>query len=155
MSAFMVEDEHINVMVWAAGQTRDRFARPFAFKLSDGRTLSADTAEHAAQMGRFLEEANVASMKARYGDDVVDWPAYRYARPRWETWSPLEVARAVDCFECQSCEVSDWAGSDARRFCDALRLHLLDLAVAGTPMERVWGIGAAGVPTASRERVTA
>ncbi|MEO4039881.1 hypothetical protein [Micrococcus luteus] len=151
MSAYMVEDEHINVMVWAASKKTEHHGTPFAVELSNGRTLRAGTQEQRDELGRFLVQANEASLAARYGDTFPPI-TYRYQPPIWRTWSALETVWAVECFDYQACEVEDWPQCDAARVCDALRLHLLATALSEASDLSGWGIGENRLPQAEKAR---
>lgn len=138
MSAYMVSDEHINVMVWKAGQRAYQHDTLFTFTRDDGRVLRITSTADARELGQLLHDANLASVLARYGE-WDDLEPYRYARPTFQTWSALEVIGALSCYEYQACEVPDWRGSEAYRLCRDLESHYICLAQRESGVRR-WSI---------------
>lgn len=70
--------------------------------------------------------------------EVPEWLSeYRFqSRPPRK---PIEILKAIDCYEYQSCEHPEWEVSEAFAFCDALRRSLIgDLPGYD---EAKWGIG--------------
>jgi len=126
MSAWLVSHAHISALVsarhWATG-----------FPGPSGLPAVSDTI-----LGRLLLRENYLSLAARYGDPVdnVEIDAFRYADPR--PHSPLEILKAIDCYEYQACEHDGWQASVARRYCEWLRC----LAVSRLPGYEAlpWGL---------------
>ena len=129
MSAFLVDKTHIDAMV-CAGLV---LARPFGpltwwakppspnWTAADCRDYRRELrAETAGRTGAMLWAANRASLDARYDEDELE-PIYEYA-PLPGTPDPTVMLSAVACFECQSCETPTWRTSEARSFCESLRL---------------------------------
>lgn len=148
MSAFMVSNEHINVLVWAAGRDRHgSTGNAFRHTTTEaGRHLCAATTAGRKELGQMLWQGNLDSLRARYGDSETAEP-YRYSQPRHLDWSPLEVLQALDCYEYQACEVRDWAASEVYEVCQALRLHYIDQATAASG-SRVWAVEENSIPAA-------
>ncbi|MGC5225130.1 hypothetical protein ACPW96_21385 [Micromonospora sp. DT81.3] len=137
MSAFMVDPEHIHVLVWAAVHskptepelhtyTRDE-PTPYNAVEESGwsgewnvRRLRKHLTETA--YGQFLVDANAASVNRRYDEDHAY--IYEYRTPTHTQWQPVEILNAINCFEYQACEVEDWASSEAKQFCDRLRRRI-------------------------------
>ena len=107
----------------------------------DGQSHRVD-ASNADEVGQMLIDENIASVGARYQDTgITDLPggdpmAYlsTYTYPvqflgrgmiqvvtdvRIPT--PIEVLKALSCYEYQSCEHDTWEASAAHAFCEALR----------------------------------
>lgn len=135
MSAIMLAPEHINVLIWAAIHADRTQGDLYTSTEVDGtpavsihswgtrgnhRYLSAGT---ETPYGQMLVDANAASCAARYDDDEQGY-AYTYTRPQYTEWSPLELLSALDCYEYQACEVSDWSATEAKQFCDILRRRI-------------------------------
>lgn len=145
MSAWVIDFEHINVLVWA-GLSRE-FAYDHVLTWYWGNPTRAGRLEHhnATEVGRMLVRANVDSMKACYGDNLDDLvEGYEYRRPRSTSWSRVEILKAIHCFEYQSCEVKDWGTTEAFAFCR----HLESAIVRSLPgySEAPWGIERTTVP---------
>lgn len=148
MSAYMVHEEHINVMVWAAVElaSPSDIGPVFHYAPASGANsvkvsrLERDSMNKAGQM---LVDANAASMAARYGEEDHGY-TYTYARPKRTDWQPVDVLSALSCFEYQACEVRDFDTTEAARFCDALRHGLIRRLpnMDATP----WEIGPATTP---------
>jgi hypothetical protein len=112
------------------------------------RELRSETAEAT---GAMLVAANVASVQHRYsepGDDlpgpVVKYWTRPYVAPvifRRQLPTAVEALKLIACYEYQSCEPPTWDGSEAQRFCDALR-HALIGALPGYA-EAPWELRAA------------
>lgn len=128
MSAYMVSNEHIRVLVWKAGQREAQHATPFTFVRDNGKTLSITNAADAAEIGAILYDANAASLTARYGDPAPEEP-YRHGRPQFPSWSALEAISALGGFEYQACEVENWPQTEAYRLCQELERHFVGLAL--------------------------
>ena len=146
MSAFIVDRKHIDALV-ASGLNRGPYG-PLRWAHGDDRgELTRETAD---KVGAMLWAENVASVEHRYehvvaaGEDlpgsyqlelVVDgvapvevpqwWSDYRFDRTHAPRLSPVAALKAIDCYEYQSCEHSDWEESEAFAFCDALRRSLI------------------------------
>lgn len=146
MSSSMVSAEHINVMVWMAGKRATPVAQPFAAVIGD-RSFAAGSQAEKDALGQFLIEANQASLNALYGD-MFGPVNYQYRRPRWTSWSALEVADSVSSFQYQACDAGSPLAADAVALCNALRLHLLDLVIVEASSPGVWMIDDDSVPAA-------
>lgn len=101
MSAFNVSDKHLSYLASAAllyrcgGET-------------DGEKIVV-----------MLRAANNESVNARYADGgmaVNETPVFR----RTLDVSPVQVLKAIRCYEYQSCEHEGWTGSEAWTFCERL-----------------------------------
>lgn len=105
MSAFVVSHYHIDALVsWAMAHRASAFPR--------GVT--------PASLGSLLFEFNCLSVEARYDEHVPR--DYRFThRPEAARLSPVQILKACDCLEYQSCELSDWANTDARMLLDRIR----------------------------------
>lgn len=101
MSAFICNDSHITALaVYAA---RNRIA---------GYT-------DAKAVGDMLHAENVRSVNYRYGEgirpdfDLCEWAAF-------EKFSDVQIVKAAECLEYQSCEHRGWEGSDAFKLLRAI-----------------------------------
>lgn len=86
----------------------------------------------ADKLGRNLLQENVTSVLSRYSDgvDADEYTGYamdiEHYRFRHTGQLPVvQVLKAVDCYEYQSCEHDGWQGSHARNVCGDLRRELV------------------------------
>jgi len=142
VSAFLVSDKHINVMLtagmrvspygplhWQAPdhhypetvtltETHERGAvwgtDSIALATLLDRTLTHETSD---QVGAILLAANMESVNYRYDEHDLE-PIYRY-RP--DPVTPVAALKAIDCYEYQACEPPSWQHSEARAICQELR----------------------------------
>lgn len=127
MSAWIVSKEHIDALVQAA-----LIPTPHA---RDGIIADPDDAH---VVGRMLWSECHRSVRSRYPGDAdgalpgptgLTWAeitAYTYTPPS-APLPPVVVLKNLDCYEYQSCEHDGWTASEARKFCDRLRDHVIKL----------------------------
>ena len=144
MSAFMVPIEHVRAMVnaglqnrhhdplsWSVRQlTEDERARAYQPGAPWGagidqvvsETRHQLTRDTAGTVGAMLLAQNRRSVDFRYDEtDIEDV----YLHSRSSERSPAAMLKAIDCYEYQACETPDWEDTEAARFCQALRAHLI------------------------------
>jgi hypothetical protein len=73
-------------------------------------------------------------------------PEYQYHWPRHQSWSPVEVLKAIRCLDYQSCEHPEWASSEAKSYLDALTMACV-VKLPGMD-DAPWGIDITKVPAA-------
>ena len=133
MSAFVVGREHIRFLVSAARSSRivrySKFSYYWSGKLHE---LPRHDRDAASKVGQLLWNENILSVQGRYPDCVgkpenmpgpVD-EIFIYAHSRdWNEsgLEPIQVLKACNCYEYQSCEHDGWETSEAKAFIDALR----------------------------------
>lgn len=149
MSSFLVEHEHINVLLWAGlqqprlGALRWHFGNPrFEGELQP---------ETANAVGQMLLDSNATGVNHLYDttDPVETFvETYTYRPPRHRSWSTPELLNALTCYEYQACEHPNWEGSQARAFVEALR-HRLISRLPGYSTGP-WAITPTSVPAAAR-----
>ena len=107
MSAFVVPHAHIDALVsWAVHHRVPLFPAP------------ATPASVAAE----LFEENCRSVDHRYGE--VNARDYRYTAPDyWNLLSPVQILKACNCLEYQSCEHPGWPDSQARANLEVIRAY--------------------------------
>ena len=110
MSAYLVQAHHAAYLAYY-------YARHCVER---GRVFEAPT--DAADVAGLLARANMASMRARYGDDGCGDPAAYVAECRraavlsgWPSFEPAEVIKAAHCFDYQACEVPDYDRTTAAK----------------------------------------
>jgi hypothetical protein len=131
MSAFMVSTVHIDALITAgledpaAGPLRWFFPaldRTKGYLEHEGSRREL-TYESAGRVGAMLLAENVRSVNHRYSEDELEEP-YLFTRLAG-TADPVQVLKAVDCYEYQACEHDEWPTSEAAAFCDALRRRMV------------------------------
>ena len=138
MSCFIVDAEHINVLVEAA--TGPLTYGHGAIGLS-AFGLGRLTRENRNTLGQILLNVNVGSVNERYSEN--DLYAYTYVPPK-HRWEPVAILKAIDCYEYQACEAPNWDTSLAKEFCDKLR----QLCIPALPgyQDSPWAIGSDTMP---------
>lgn len=120
MSAWVVEREHIDVMIRKALERQHGAMLQW---VGENGYRQIDH-ENASEIGLILAQENVASVCCRYEQDTAeqyeDMLEYAYRDPGY-VLTPAEVFKTVGCYEYQSCEHPGWETSEAKRFCEALR----------------------------------
>ena len=130
MSAYLVDPEHIHVLLHAAvyrwpGQhdlSWPTSEAPSAVNAVEDRhwaLVQRLTSSTMDVIGQLLVDANAASVNHRYDEDNAY--VYAWQRPRHIDWSPVELLSAIAGYEYQACETPDWATSEAHEFCSRLR----------------------------------
>lgn len=105
MSAFIVDKEHIDVLVNAMAQ----------YGVTDGVTGQRSYRD----LGQLLWSENVRSVDHRYASANV---RRRYTLRTTEgSLNPLAVLKAIDCYEYQSCEHPNWPHSETYSWIAMLR----------------------------------
>lgn len=123
MSAFLVGEDHVNYLINAAlafnrgGHMHWYSLDGEARKLGELRT--GDEA-NCIEVGAMLWRENCASINARYGE-TKEAPDFRFKLTSWARVTPVQVLKAIRCYEYQSCEHRGWHASSAHAFCEALR----------------------------------
>lgn len=115
MSAFVVDQEHIDELVSAAIGLEIRAC------LATDRGCQQVNHENASDFGRMLWAENVRSVIHRYRlcdtEEATEYEAaveaYRFT---WRPVSPGRAAKRLACFEYQACECDDWKESLAYDF---------------------------------------
>lgn len=129
MSAYLVDPEHIHTLVragfpgrlgmitWLSGD--DSAPTPANGLLDSGpHRMRALRPESASAVGQLLLDANAASVNTRYRENETY--VYDYQRPA-HVFEPIEILKAIDGFNYQSCEAPGWETSEAHRYCYQLR----------------------------------
>lgn len=135
MSAYICDDAHISYIVQAGIK--------FQAWVNLGPGFNYMTRENAQNVFEILKRENVRSVNHRYQEQT---PATRdhVGRFVWrsQVFDPVQVMKAVNCLEYQSCEPETWEKSLALAVCRAIKeaairaLPGYDAAAWGNP-ERV------------------
>ena len=132
MSAWIVSKAHIDALVSAAMTSGNPMSWYYDNPSRRGEITYTDTVK-ASEVGMMLWGENLASINARYPDTIDDptacpgpcdfdgsasVPAYQFTRTQQMT--PVQIIKAIHCYEYQSCEHEGWKTSEAHAFCEAL-----------------------------------
>ncbi len=121
MSAYIVERNHIDYLVFAAFTWGDNKV----WSEEEGRWIELDR----KQIGQMLWNANTESVSYRYSDsDPFDLPGcsgdapylYTESKAAWGHIDPVQVMKACRCLNYQSCEHPEWKESSACSFLNEL-----------------------------------
>ena len=144
MSAFVVPKAHIDYLVRAGLELSDHRLSWYDPRIKPTWELSGNyqnymdlmqaarrelRSDNAGEVGRMLWAENHRSVSYRYHETQTT-PEYEYVHPyHARRIDPVQVLKAIDCYEYQSCECPDWRSSEAWDFCDSLR----SAAIAALP----------------------
>ena len=118
MSAFLCNAYHINALANWAAMPRERFS----YFWNGERHFPTD----AHTIAQILHGQNLRSVNARYNEDNdVDIERDRFA----PDITPVQVIKAVNCLQYQSCETDDWPETEAYAICQAI----IDRAIRHLP----------------------
>jgi hypothetical protein len=97
------------------------------------------TTETADSVGAMLLRENHESVNFRYDEKpkITIGDPYRFKQPM-KAIEPVQVLKAIACYEYQSCEHPGWEVSEAKEFCEALRIHAIN-SLPGYD-DAAWGI---------------
>ena len=138
MSAYLLSRGHIRYLVEAAlhlepesfqeGCRREGLRSYY----HGGKRREVNSAT-ADALGLMLWTECAKSVGARYPNDgpddlpgpVGDGPRFGYVHQlAWDAHlEPVQVIKAIRCYEYQSCEHAGWEASEAKAFCAALLVH--------------------------------
>ena len=130
MSAFQQSEHHIGAIIRWASQEAEGGRWPRSFNGPDNATAAF----------RLLADANIESLRARYGD-MDDWAPVTQSKPihDYPLLTLAELFVALRGYEYQACEHEGWELSPAWRFVDMLRAKAIS-KVPGVSDAETWGI---------------
>jgi len=121
MSAYIVDDGHIDYLI-QAGLFWSSKAGPLGWY--HGGTWHELTRRTAHRIGSILLRENFKSVNHRYGENSES-PAYFYKPHPAYPPDPVQVLKAITCYEYQACEYEEWEASEAHAFCKALQARAI------------------------------
>ena len=126
MSAYIVDDAHIDVLVDLADQYQRAIPPRYhgSFRLNFNGLTTNDFTNN--ELGQMLVDENYKSYNSRYNDEGSD--TYRYRRTG-KTFSHSQALMTIRGYEYQACEHPDWQKSTAYWFCQALKRLVVAIAV--------------------------
>lgn len=124
MSEFVVDNEHLHVLIWAATITPDYHHVPLSWTYGNPSHRNHIHPDNLTEIGQMLLDANTDAVN--YARDEHGAHTYTNRPPLHTTWTPIEILNALHAFEYQCTAHPDWPTSQAHAFCDALQQRLLD-----------------------------
>jgi hypothetical protein len=112
MSAFIVNDYHINALVTYGVRAKAQY-----YNGDEWVYFNEDTAWALASR---LYRANVQSVNRRYGERTRS-TGFKYKPVDISQLNAADIVKACDCLEYQSCERKEWERSQARKTLLAIR----------------------------------
>lgn len=138
MSAYMVEPHHIAYLVAAAFDCPRQPDTPFfAGKLPK-------RGNPRVALAKMLEAENAKSVEYRYPRNgkvaLTRWKVDALQASNWNAllhFDPIQIVKAVHCYQYQACEHPDWQTSVAKEITD----WILDNAIRALPgyEQAYWG----------------
>lgn len=135
MSAFEVDETHIDVLISAALQ-RDHgdtlswihgnveWSGDYdAYRAAINAAKREVTRANAGTWGATLVAENRRSVNYRYEEDEIEEP-YEFTEYAGH-FNPAKILAAISCYEYQACEHPEWKTSEAKSFCEALRHRMI------------------------------
>ena len=152
MSAYLEHKSHIDALVQAALDVHKRHHFPLGWfhpspdqatslqEIADLRHEISPLSDADAinRVGQMLWDENARSVSTRYAEDVSPGQ-YTFRRPK-RTFTQVDILKAVDGYEYQSCEHHEWKASEAYAFCAALRRAYICL-LPGYGESDAWCVG--------------
>ena len=120
MSAFLVNDKHIDALLTYA--MRARYQSPANYRHNGNQVTFFDNLD---TIGQVLVNQNFASVNHRYSmeDTPDEYTHTHYPRPL----SPVQVIKACDCYNYQACDTGqDYWTSEAHEIIDTIRERAID-----------------------------
>lgn len=114
MSAFVLDNKHINVIMSAAAPRYP--GDGFSYYWQGQRHYSGGRTQ---EIGQKLVDENFRSVNYRYNKAEQPYTFLNIVLRR--VYSPVEVIKACNCYNYQACETPDWKDTEARAIVHALR----------------------------------
>lgn len=132
MSAYIVTDKHIDLLVWAAFH----YAESDLFSYYHNNKI--EQVDSPNRVGTTLLNENIRSVNFRYSENTP-YHFYRYQLPLDNSLlTPAQVFCACDCYEYQACETQDYYSTKAASIINGIRRNTIR-KVPGYD-NAIWGI---------------
>lgn len=136
MSAYTMHDDEINTII--SYFVDPSHARGDGAWLKIGDRYDYLSRGNAAEVAGILMAQNVRSVNGRYAEDTASAYAFNYL-PEARKRPVGNVIGALDCYEYQASETSDWEATSAYAIVQGLRKYLLKM-IADKDGTYTWGI---------------
>lgn len=174
MSAYIVNRKHVLYIVGAAMSrailpgchgpfswvwNRNREAGTYEYE-----RLACNDYEKAVEVANMLWQENIKSVSHRYpGETTATLPGpvgenhtitiEDICHNHWPVFDPVQVIKAIHCYEYQTCEHPEWEQSQAFAFCKHLERAAIDVLPGYEDAE--WGAPEIEPPKVMREAFAA
>ena len=114
MSAFIVSDKLLNVVLtFATMKKASYYWKPNNMRVDI-------SVRNASEIGQKLLDENFRSVNYRYREnDTAE--RFTYKRVDSSNYSVVDVLKAINCLDYQSCETDDWSDSEAWAILDGIK----------------------------------
>ena len=112
MSAYIVGNIHISAMLQAATTRNAGYCGGYYWN-GEARDFSG----HIQEIGQKLVDENYRSVNCRYDENA---PPDIFCNAPLRAYTVVEVIKACQCYEYQSCETEDWEETEAYAIVQAL-----------------------------------
>lgn len=129
MSAHLVSEKNIHALV-NYGSRREYGSIP-KYWFGEWKEINPQSA------GQILWNENNRSVNFRYDEQEPD-PVYTFRPAPFQNYTAVQIIKACDCLDYQSCETDDWKNTEAYAI-----LHMIrERAIHALPgyEEAAWGI---------------
>lgn len=133
MSAFIVSDNHIDVIMTFA------VLKHASYYWAEKKERVYITAENASEVGQKLVNENYRSVNYRYRGEFGSPIKYKFKRVRPDNYSAVDVLKAIDSLDYQSCETDDWQDTEARAILDGIQSRMIN-ALPGYDESKGWSL---------------
>lgn len=132
MSAFIVSDKLLNVILTMAVIKKASY-------YWEGNIGRVDISRaNASEIGQKLLDENFRSVNYRYREN--DKAArFEYRAVRSDEYSAVDVLKAIDCLDYQSCETDNWSKSEAWAILDGIKNAMIR-SLPGYEESRGWSL---------------
>ena len=126
MSAFIVNDYHINALVTYGVRAKAEYWT--------GKERVSFNEETAPALATKLYRANVQSVNRRYNERTRS-TGFKYTPVKISHLSAADIVKACDCLYYQSCERLEWERSQARKALQAIREEAVRVLASSSAWE--------------------
>lgn len=132
MSAFIVSDKLLNVILtMAVVKKASYYWKPNNMRVDINRA-------NASEIGQKLLDENFRSVNYRYREkDKAE--RFEYRAVRSDDYSAVDVLKAINCLDYQSCETDDWDQSEAWAILDGVKDSMIR-SLPGYEASRGWSL---------------
>ena len=120
MSAFIVNDYHINALLNYALNLHERIHVP-RLQIEISGSISD---EQLSAIGQILLDENYRSVNYRYAEKTKPHE-FKFKRDYFTHRKPVEILKACNCIDYQSCETDDYYQSKAAKIIDTIRAYAI------------------------------
>lgn len=121
MSAFILAKKHIDTLVEAALFTCRNSRKGFGFIHNGDYKVIND----GDNIGQILVNQNYSSVNYRYNENKNPYEYHMEEIPLTISMRPIQILKACDCYDYQSCETIDYYTTEAYAIVDGIRKNII------------------------------